>query len=113
MRRLRFSFAALVAMLLASFVANPADAIALSAARSQGLVGETRSGFLAPVKSPSSDVQQLIQSVNAKRRNHYRKIAGGNGVGIEEVGRLSADKTINGLPRGAYFQGSDGSWRQK
>jgi len=113
MRRLRLKFMAFVALLLTSFLANPADAIALSADRFQELVGEIRSNFLAPVKLPSSTLQQLLQSVTGKRRNHYQKVAGGNDAGIEGEGHLSAEKIINGLSRGAYFQRSGGSWRRK
>lgn len=112
MRRLRILLAAVLLALTAAYTA-PAAAISLNAARAQGLVGETRSGYLAPVRSPSGEVQALIDKVNAKRRNHYRSIASRNGVGIEEVGRITAEKLINGLPRGVYFQAPDGAWRKK
>ncbi len=113
MVRLRYAIAALAIAVMSAVAALPAAAISLDAARTQGLVGETRSGYLAPVRTPSGDVQQLIESVNAKRRDHYRRIASQNGVGIEEVGRLSAEKIINGLPGGAFYQGSSGGWQRK
>lgn len=112
MRRLRSLLAALLLTVIAGFGA-PAAAIGLDAARSQGLVGETRSGYLAPVQSPSAEVQALVNSVNAKRRDHYRSISSRNGVAIEEVGRLTAEKLINSLPSGLYYQSAGGGWQRK
>ena len=62
MLRMRFSLAALAAVFLAAALAfsspNPAAAIDLQAARSGGLVGETLSGYVAPVTSPSGESVQ-------------------------------------------------------
>lgn len=112
MKRFRLAAAALTTAVLMG-LAGPVFAISLDAARAQGLVGETMSGYIAPVQSPSADVQALVNQVNAQRRAHYQSIAGRNGVGIEEVGRLTAEKIINGLPGGAFFQSANGAWRQK
>lgn len=112
MSRLRPMIWAAILALMAGF-AVPADAIGLNSARSQGLVGETRSGFLAPVKSPSAEVRALVNKVNAQRRAQYKRIAASNGVGVEQVGRLTAQKVINGLPRGSFYQANNGRWVQK
>jgi len=104
---------ALAVGLIAANVSGDAAAISLNEARASGAVGETRSGFLAPVRGPTAEVQALIQTVNAQRRSHYQSIAQRNGLRIEEVGRLSAEKIINGLPAGAYFQGANGAWTRK
>jgi len=112
MRHMR-RFAAALLMALAAVAALPAGAIELEAARAQGLVGETRSGFVAPVNAASAEVQSLVEDVNAKRRSHYLSIARRNGVDLEEVGRMTAEKLINGLPSGAYFEAASGGWRQK
>jgi len=113
MRRLRLGLAALVAALVLTLAAPPADAIGLQAARSQGLVGETPSGFVAPVKSPTADVRKLVSEVNAQRRSEYQRIASRNGLGVEQVGRITAEKLINGLPRGVFYQDARGSWLRK
>jgi len=112
MRFARWMFA-LTALAMIALGPGPASAISLNAARASGLVGETRSGYLAPVQSPSRDVEALINKVNAKRRDHYRSIASRNGVGIDEVARLTAQKLINGLPSGAYYQAPNGNWQRK
>ena len=112
MQKLRI-YLAVLALVLAAAAAAPAVAIGLNAARAKGLVGETQSGYIAAVKSPSAEVQKLVNSVNAKRRKHYQSIASRNGVSVDEVGRLTAQKLINSLPGGVYYQASGGGWRRK
>lgn len=112
MRSLRHILAAAI-LAAAALLTVPASAIGLESARAQGLVGETRSGYVAPIKSPSAEVQKLVNDVNAKRRDHYRKIAARNGISIEEVGRLTAEKLINSLPGGVFYQTASGNWQRK
>ena len=112
MRKLRLLIAAAL-LALAATATQPAAAIGLNDARAQGLVGETQSGYIAPVKRPNAEVQQLINTVNGKRREHYKSIAARNGVSVEEVGRLSARKLISGLPGGVYYQSASGGWERK
>ena len=90
-----------------------AGAIGLQAAPSHGLVGETPSRFVAPVKAPTAEVRKLVNEVNAQRRSEYKRIASRNGIGVEQVGRITAEKLINGLPRGVYYQDASGSWLRK
>lgn len=117
MLRIRFSLAALAAAIFATALAlsspTPAVAIDLQSARSSGVVGETLSGYVAPVKSPSGEVSKLVASVNAARRAEYIKLAKRNNVRVEEVAALTAQRIIDSLPGGAYFQASSGGWRRK
>ena len=113
MTHIRIAFAALLALGAVLLTAGPAAAISLEAARSQGLVGETRSGYVAPVVAPSAEVKALIESVNAKRREVFLSIAGKNGISIEEVGAMSSEKVIDTLPAGAFYQGPGGGWTQR
>ena len=118
MFRMRFSLAALAAVFLAAALAfsspNPAAAIDLQAAtRSGGLVGETLSGYVAPVTSPSGGVSKLVADVNSARRAQYIKLAKRNNVRVEEVAALTAQRIIDSLPGGAYFQATSGGWRRK
>ena len=64
-----FLFTALVLL-----AAPAAFAIELADAKSQGLVGEQSNGYLGVVKN-APGVQALVDSVNAKRRDAYQKIA--------------------------------------
>ena len=47
----------------------------LGTAKAQGLIGETPNGYIAQVGAASSEIQALIETINAKRKDHYQKIA--------------------------------------
>ena len=56
-------------------MAQPAYSVDLQTAKSKGLVGETQSGYLSAVKSPSAETKALIESVNLQRKEKYQEIA--------------------------------------
>ena len=105
----------LVAALLAAglLAASPAAAISLDQARAQGLVGETARGYIAPVQSATPEVTQLVNQVNAGRRAEYQKVSQRNGLPVDQVEILAAQKLLGSLPRGTYVQGTDGRWTRK
>lgn len=96
----------------AMLFAAPAFALDLQQARSQGLVGETLTGYVAAVKS-GGEVDALVADVNAQRRAEYNRIATQNGQTADVVGKLASEQIINGLPSGAYYKGADGGWKQR
>lgn len=96
----------------AMLFALPAFALDLQQARSQGLVGETLTGYVAAVKG-SADVDALVADINAQRRAEYGRIAAANGQSADVVGKLASEQIINGLPSGAYYKGADGSWKRR
>lgn len=89
-----------------------AFAISLQEAKSQGLVGEQVNGYLGLVVN-NSQAKQLADSVNAKRRAHYQKIATQNGISVEDVAKLAAEKAIAAADRGEYIQTPQGNWIKK
>lgn len=93
--------------------ATPAFAIDLQTARAKGLVGETQSGYVAAVRSPSGEVAKLIAKVNSARRARYRQLAQRNNLRVEEVASVTAPRIISALPAGSYFQAGSGGWRRK
>lgn len=99
---------ALVAV-LAVMAAVPAYALDLRAARAGGQVGEKPDGYVAVIK-PSPEVQALVGEVNAKRRQEYERISKENGQPVSVVSKLAAEKIINRLAPGSYYQGPDGKW---
>jgi uncharacterized protein YdbL (DUF1318 family) len=101
--------AALLALLL---ISAPAFALDLGQAKSQGLVGETASGYLGVV-SGGGDVQQLVNSVNAQRRAEYQSIAQRNGTSLQAVEALAGKKAIERTPPGQYVQLPSGQWVRK
>src|SRR5690606_17604251 len=73
-------FIRLLAVLLA-LAAAPAWAITLDEAKAQGLVGEKVDGYVAAVAAAvPAEVQALIESTNAGRRQVYADLARRNGI---------------------------------
>ena len=91
-----------------------ASAASLDNAKAIGLVGERPDGYVAAVQpNPPPDIAALVQQVNNKRRAAYADIAAKEGVPIEQVGALTAEKIRTQAPSGHYFLNSDGTWTQK
>jgi uncharacterized protein YdbL (DUF1318 family) len=93
-------------------IAQPAYSIDLQTAKDQGLVGETTSGYLAAVKSPSPEVSALIESINSKRKQKFKEIAARNNTSLEAVEQLAGKKAIEKSAPGSYVK-VGGSWKQK
>lgn len=106
-------FAAALAAAVLALAPAPATALDLDGARAQGLVGEQLDGYVGAVSaSPPAEVKQLVESVNAKRREAYAEIARRNGTAIEAVAALAGQKLVDRLPPGAWV-GANGHWYQK
>jgi uncharacterized protein len=110
---LKTLFAAL--FVAASLAAFPAAADPLDDARSAGLVGERPDGYVALVDpSAPGDVQALVKSINAQRRAYYQQIADEEGVPVEQIGAITAEKLINeSLQPGWYYMDPSGQWQQR
>jgi uncharacterized protein YdbL (DUF1318 family) len=93
-------------------IAQPAYSIDLQTAKDQGLVGETTSGYLAAVKSPSPEVSALINSINSQRKQKFKEIATRNNTSLETVEKLAGKKAIEKSDPGSYVK-IDGGWQQK
>lgn len=107
-------FAVLLSMVLVLGFSGMAWAITLDEAKAQGLVGERVDGFLgAVVANPSAEVQALITTTNDGRRNVYRDLAQRNGITVEAVGIVSAEKLREKADRGEYVQSTSGQWERK
>lgn len=96
-------------LLLASYTATAMD---LQDAKDQGLVGEAPSGYLEAVTSPSAEVRELIDSINAKRKQHYRKIASNNNTSLATVEKLAGEKAMEKSRPGHYIKPA-GQWKRK
>jgi len=91
---------------------QPANAIDLQTAKSQGLVGETPAGYLSAVTSPSAETKALIESVNLKRKQKYQEIAASNKTSLQTVEQLAGKKAIEKSRPGSYIK-LGGSWQKK
>lgn len=111
--KIKSLLAGLIAVLMLA-VAAPAMADPLDDARAAGLIGERPDGFVSPVNAnPPANIKSLVQSTNARRLAAYQDIAAEQGVPVEQVGALTAEKIINQLPAGWYYMDSSGSWVQR
>ena len=93
-------------------ITQPVYALDLQTAKQQGLVGETPSGYLEAVKSPSAETRALIDDINAKRKQKYKDIAARNKTSLQAVEQLAGKKAIEKSAPGSYVK-VGGSWKQK
>ena len=93
-------------------IAQPVYSIDLQTAKAQGLVGESPSGYLEAVKSPSPATKALIESVNSKRKQKYQEIATRNNTSLPDIEQLAGKKAIEKSNPGSYIKQS-GSWQKK
>jgi len=88
-----------------------ANALELSAAKQQGLVGEQRNGLLGAVNTQRADVADLVQVINARRVAAYKNIAQKNGTDLQVVQSLAGKKAIEKTPSGQYVRPGQ-SWQK-
>ncbi|MCG6937686.1 MAG: YdbL family protein [Gammaproteobacteria bacterium] len=93
-------------------VAQHAFALDLQTAKQKGLVGESPSGYLEAVTSPSAETNALIKSVNDQRRQKYQEIATRNKTSLQAVEQLAGKKAIEKSNPGSYVK-LNGSWQKK
>lgn len=102
----------LLLFLILCLAVQPALAIDLRTAKARGLVGETATGYLAPIKPPSPEVAKLIQAINVKRKQRYQEIAKRNGTSLQAVELIAGQKAIEKTPPGQFVK-IKGKWRKK
>ena len=105
------AFIALVIAFMA-MTASSAWAITLSEARSQGLVGERPDGLIGAVSSnASTEVVQLVSTVNAARLDSYRGVASKDGAPLQAVQAIAGEKLIQtARQNGWYVMDTSGRW---
>ncbi len=84
---------------------------ALDSAKSQGLVGETPTGYLAPVTSDSR-ARDIAEAINNARREAYNGIAQKNGIAVGKVEAVAGQKAVDKTPAGQFIQ-VNGRWVKK
>ncbi|AVJ17654.1 YdbL family protein [Serratia sp. JUb9] len=87
-------------------------ALTLDEAKQQGRVGETLSGYVAPLKQ-DNDTLALVKRINDGRTEQYQKIAEGNHIALDDVARMTGQKLVARAPSGEYVRGINGQWLKK
>ena len=104
----------IIVALFMLFAVQSAWAIDIHDAKSQGLVGEAQTGYLAAVKSrPSADVQALIAEVNKKRKAQFESAAKKTGTTLPQIQNRFYELAIQKTATGHYYQDANGRWVKK
>jgi len=112
----RHTLAGLAALPLAVLALAPgaAEAGSLDAYRAQGVIAERFDGYVeVRAGNAPSDAKQIVERVNAKRKDIYQKRADNQGVAPEAVGKVYAKQIWRDAPDGTYLKKPDGSYVQK
>ena len=89
-------------------------AISLQSAKSNGLVGETPTGYLAiATKSATDELKALVLDINNKRKVKYKDIAAKVAKPLATIEKMAANKAISKTKVGNLIQKTDGSWVKK
>ncbi|EGT4382772.1 YdbL family protein [Cronobacter malonaticus] len=103
----------LLVVMLALLLASPVSyALTLDEARAQGRVGETFTGYLAPVAQDAETVA-LVARINQARAESYRDVAQQNGLPVDEVAKMAGQKLVARSKPGEYVRGINGQWMKK
>ena len=94
-------FRSMYAIIIALILAAPAYAANVGDAKAKGHACEQTNGYLRATGSAPGDVKSLVKNVNAKRKEQYAAIATKNGVAVDQVAKLTAQKLINKAPQHA------------
>ncbi|MGT3209823.1 YdbL family protein [Yersinia enterocolitica] len=89
-----------------------AFALTLEQAKQQGRVGETLSGYLAPVKK-DAETLALVEQISIARAEKYQEVAQKNHISTEDVAKLAGQKLVNRAAAGEYVRGINGQWMQR
>ncbi|EKN5073440.1 YdbL family protein [Yersinia enterocolitica] len=89
-----------------------AFALTLEQAKQQGRVGETLSGYLAPVKK-DAETLALVEQINIARAEKYQEVAQKNHISTDDVAKLAGQKLVNRAAAGEYVRGINGQWMQR
>jgi uncharacterized protein YdbL (DUF1318 family) len=103
----------LKAVLLTSLLmSQQVMALTLTEARQQGRVGETLSGYIAPIKQ-DKETLALVKSINEARSQNYQKLADSNNISANQVAELAGQKLVARAQAGEYVRGINGQWMKK
>lgn len=102
----------LALILLALGMNVQAATLTLNAARAEGRVGETLSGYIAPLRQ-DAETLALVNQINAARSESYQKLADSNNLSVDEVAKMAGQKLVARAQPGEYVKGINGKWLKK
>jgi uncharacterized protein len=112
--RRRFTLLSLLAAALLALplplLSGPASAASLDELRAAGKVGERYDGY-AVARDPGT--ADMVNEINAKRREIYAAQAKKQKVSVEAVGTVYAGELWDKVPAGTWFLTAGGEWKKK
>lgn len=100
------------ALLALSLVSGIAKALTLDEARSQGRVGETLNGYIAPLRQ-DRETLALVERINKARTESYQQLADSNNIPVDDVANMAGQKLVERAKPGEYVRGINGKWLRK
>ncbi len=85
----------------------------LKAMNARGAVGMDNRGYLVARGELSDDERDIVEDMNAKRRVRMGEIAEQTGAKRADVEKMRAEKMLEHLPAGAWYQDAAGAWKRK
>lgn len=105
-----FQFVMVVCVL---FVSVNVMAMDVNQLRNQGFAGEGVDGLLQPMNTAPAHVLTYINGINEQRLLHYKESAANAGVSMEVFQVRMAERIVNSLPKGVWYQNTSGNWVKK
>lgn len=86
---------------------------AVREAISQGIVGETASGYLGFAQTPSGELRAQVDAINLGRRSAFADLAQQRGTTRQQVAEETACNRLASVDPGEVYQLRDGVWRTR
>ncbi|MGU3412414.1 YdbL family protein [Enterobacteriaceae bacterium C34A] len=102
----------LLAVFSLGLLSQSVQALTLDEARTQGRVGETLSGYLAP-REQEKETLALVKQINDARSESYQQLADSNNLPVDEVAKMAGQKLVTRAQPGEYVKGLNGKWLKK
>lgn len=93
--------------------APPKHMAEIKAMGERGAIGMDNRGYLAVRGELSDDEREIVEDANAKRRVRMGEIAEQTGAKRADVEKMRAEKMLEHLPAGAWYQDASGNWKRK
>jgi len=102
------------ALLISMLMVSAALASPLTQPKADGLIGEQANGYIGLVRQDvPTDIRQLVEEANAKRKAGYQKIAASQGTTIVEVEKVGGKMAVEKTLKGNYIRDAGGTWHKK
>ncbi|MBI4335876.1 MAG: YdbL family protein [Candidatus Omnitrophica bacterium] len=82
----------------------------LASYEQNGIIGENSSGLVVLRNPGDAAAQDLTDKENSDRMVIYRELADKNGVSVESIQKVYAERLQKDAPAGTPVEGGDGSW---